>query len=486
MGTYLSTPVTDKSTESGESLKTSSVPCRWGVVDQQGWRKSMEDAHIAVTDLPLPAPPPPDDEDDNNVDTMVSSSADAKVFGVFDGHGGAEVARFCQLYLVSVLTQQPTWTTSGNGEGLGRLPTSPDDPSIPSDPDDLDQAAKTPVGMALRSTFHALDRMIDDPTRRYVICSKCVTCHDVLRSQIILLALTSIFHFFCFCFLINTCNRQEILQLRNMKPQLGERREATSIPPEVDTSSIVPPPFYLVRPASVSASASAPEEKETDKAEENDNEKENENETAADDDKESTVDSATEATTSADSDITAAADDENDNQEDNSEAPEASEAQDSEEGDCDDDSEQAVGLEEAAEQDRDTMMDDDDDNDDDNNDDEANSSGVIVEELDVSEGPNSTKTEEKVTTMFQKILALGTTSGQIVVSSGNDDDSKSKTQRAEQGVTASSTGATLSPPVANMSAGPDARVPTVSHNGRMVSFSQVGIFCEISLQFEVL
>ena len=47
MGTYLSTPVTDKCEESGESTECPGVPCAWGVVDMQGWRKSMEDAHIA-------------------------------------------------------------------------------------------------------------------------------------------------------------------------------------------------------------------------------------------------------------------------------------------------------------------------------------------------------------------------------------------------------------------------------------------------------
>ena len=171
MGTYLSTPVTDKCSEQGESLDVTktNVVCRWGVVDQQGWRKSMEDAHVAVTDIPLKgdgggggggdAARPP---------TASTEPVDAKVFGVFDGHGGAEVARFCQLYLVSVLKQQPTWKDNTTG-----LPTTPDDPSIPTDPDDLDSAGQTAVGMALRSTFHALDRMIDDPEWRYGLFVHC-------------------------------------------------------------------------------------------------------------------------------------------------------------------------------------------------------------------------------------------------------------------------------------------------------------------------
>ena len=141
MGTYLSVPVTEKCEESGESLDCPEVPCAWGVVDMQGWRKSMEDAHIAVTDIPLP-----------------QSDSDAKVFGVFDGHGGAEVARFCSLYLVSVLTQQESWKqgdlTKMTGDS-GHL--------------DGEAAANSDAGKALRSAFHALDRMVDDINRRCVL-----------------------------------------------------------------------------------------------------------------------------------------------------------------------------------------------------------------------------------------------------------------------------------------------------------------------------
>jgi serine/threonine protein phosphatase PrpC len=38
----------------------------------QGWRKGMEDSHIAALDI----------------------ENDISVFGVFDGHGGCEVAKF--------------------------------------------------------------------------------------------------------------------------------------------------------------------------------------------------------------------------------------------------------------------------------------------------------------------------------------------------------------------------------------------------------
>jgi len=127
MGTYLSTPVVEKSTEEGEDLDCS-TPVVWGVVDMQGWRKSMEDSHIAQTDIP----PPP----------SALTKADAQLFAVFDGHGGAEVARFCQLYLIDVLTNQGSWTG-----------------------DNVD------VGTALVKSFHALDDLVDNPDRREEINS---------------------------------------------------------------------------------------------------------------------------------------------------------------------------------------------------------------------------------------------------------------------------------------------------------------------------
>lgn len=49
----------------------------------QGWRTSMEDAHICQIDI-VP---------------------DVHLFAVFDGHGGSEVARFCDKYFVENLVK---------------------------------------------------------------------------------------------------------------------------------------------------------------------------------------------------------------------------------------------------------------------------------------------------------------------------------------------------------------------------------------------
>lgn len=175
----MSTPITEKCEESGEAAYSdeSDRPVEWGVVDMQGWRKSMEDAHTAVTNVPM-AVTVTDDSDSN-------SDRHARVFGVYDGHGGPEVARFCQHYFVSVLTHQESWVDHQHATPEGCLPLVGDDDRVPSAPpaptDDpydgngnelgyrsfhLPVAVETPVGKALRQAFHAMDRMIDDPSRR--------------------------------------------------------------------------------------------------------------------------------------------------------------------------------------------------------------------------------------------------------------------------------------------------------------------------------
>ena len=162
MGTYLSKPILDKCCEDGEAMPLSSsndkncldTNLAWAVVDMQGWRKSMEDAHVAQTDVTPPAMAPnvdavngdPDAPQDANA-TKTEKLPPAKVFAVFDGHGGAEVARFCQLYLVDVLTNQEDWKKAspelaGNGTG------------------------GADIGKAMVECFHALDCMIDDNERR--------------------------------------------------------------------------------------------------------------------------------------------------------------------------------------------------------------------------------------------------------------------------------------------------------------------------------
>lgn len=69
MGEFLSTPIKEKTSEDGENYLVT-----WGCSFMQGWRKGMEDAHI--------------------MDMDIGPKHDTQLFGVFDGHGGREVAVF--------------------------------------------------------------------------------------------------------------------------------------------------------------------------------------------------------------------------------------------------------------------------------------------------------------------------------------------------------------------------------------------------------
>ena len=80
MGSYLSQPVLKKESSSGENGWLT-----FACSAMQGWRRSMEDAHICGADV-----------------------RDASVFGVFDGHGGAEVARFVARHMVEHIPE--TWS----------------------------------------------------------------------------------------------------------------------------------------------------------------------------------------------------------------------------------------------------------------------------------------------------------------------------------------------------------------------------------------
>mmetsp|Transcript_88106 Transcript_88106/g.221754 ORF Transcript_88106/g.221754 Transcript_88106/m.221754 type:complete len:360 (+) Transcript_88106:137-1216(+) len=75
MGQVLNAPVLTKDSGDGQAP---SKGLRWGYSCMQGWRVRMEDAHFAVPAL----------EGDGWADTAA--------FGVMDGHGGKEVAEFCQ------------------------------------------------------------------------------------------------------------------------------------------------------------------------------------------------------------------------------------------------------------------------------------------------------------------------------------------------------------------------------------------------------
>ncbi|KAG5563009.1 hypothetical protein RHGRI_005677 [Rhododendron griersonianum] len=96
MGIYLSTPKTEKFSEDGQNGWV-----RYGLSSMQGWRATMEDAvkwtqHAACTDL-----------DDST-----------SFFGVYDGHGGKVVAKFCAKYLHQQVLKQEAYSAGDIGTSV--------------------------------------------------------------------------------------------------------------------------------------------------------------------------------------------------------------------------------------------------------------------------------------------------------------------------------------------------------------------------------
>ncbi|GMH35807.1 hypothetical protein BSKO_03675 [Bryopsis sp. KO-2023] len=93
MGAYLTQPIKDKEVESGESNDI-----KYSVAAMQGWRTEMEDAHVAAVGLPK----------------------HTNVFGVFDGHGGKEVAKFVALHFTEELQKSELFKKSDMTNALKR------------------------------------------------------------------------------------------------------------------------------------------------------------------------------------------------------------------------------------------------------------------------------------------------------------------------------------------------------------------------------
>ncbi|XP_042240357.1 protein phosphatase 1B-like isoform X4 [Homarus americanus] len=80
MGAFLDKPKTDKHNEHGVGNGL-----RYGLASMQGWRIEMEDAHVAVANLP-------------------GVLKDWAFFAVFDGHAGAKISAHCSEHLLNSIT----------------------------------------------------------------------------------------------------------------------------------------------------------------------------------------------------------------------------------------------------------------------------------------------------------------------------------------------------------------------------------------------
>lgn len=84
MGDFMTKPVTEKNATDGNNEKVT-----YGACSMQGWRITNEDAHLHLLSLTKFRK---DGKEDPNM-----------LFAVFDGHGGQEVAIFCEKYMPEML-----------------------------------------------------------------------------------------------------------------------------------------------------------------------------------------------------------------------------------------------------------------------------------------------------------------------------------------------------------------------------------------------
>lgn len=121
MGQLLGGPVTAKFSEDGAAVDQGLA---WATSGMQGWRDSMEDAHLVVPSLGSAAALEVEPE-------QCSRWAETALFAVMDGHGGSNVAHFCRRHF-------PAEIVKGSSED---------------------------VATALINAFHRLDAMLLEPSR---------------------------------------------------------------------------------------------------------------------------------------------------------------------------------------------------------------------------------------------------------------------------------------------------------------------------------
>jgi protein phosphatase 1G len=89
--TYLNKPNLEKDIDRGENSDYEYVGC-----SMQGWRTNMEDSHLAELDF----------------------DSGKHIFGVFDGHGGKEVAIWVAANLVKILKSNKKYQEKKYEEAL--------------------------------------------------------------------------------------------------------------------------------------------------------------------------------------------------------------------------------------------------------------------------------------------------------------------------------------------------------------------------------
>lgn len=134
MGATLEKPITDKRAETASSERM-----QWAAVDMQGWRRDMEDEHIAIAD-------------------MGEEYSGIGLYCVFDGHGGKAVSRFCKSHFLSELRR----ITQDLGRSkFGKNKSKKRHCGTHLEPSDLEKV--------LKDTFHGMDNLLREPSNAKVL-----------------------------------------------------------------------------------------------------------------------------------------------------------------------------------------------------------------------------------------------------------------------------------------------------------------------------
>jgi protein phosphatase 2C family protein 2/3 len=102
MGQTLSEPVVEKTSANGGDKRLF-----YGLSAMQGWRISMEDAHTAELDLL-----------EDNPKAAKEHASQLSFFGVYDGHGGSNVALFAGDNIHRIVAKQDTFKTGNYEQAL--------------------------------------------------------------------------------------------------------------------------------------------------------------------------------------------------------------------------------------------------------------------------------------------------------------------------------------------------------------------------------
>ena len=89
MGHYLSEPKCEKTSIKGAAEPDQNLNLSFSASSMQGWRRTMEDS----------------------LRVQVKLDQGEGLFGVFDGHGGKEVAEFCSREIIDTLHGLPSYAS---------------------------------------------------------------------------------------------------------------------------------------------------------------------------------------------------------------------------------------------------------------------------------------------------------------------------------------------------------------------------------------